>query len=80
MHSIDGSTYICHTCHGALKLGRIPAQSKANRMTLDEIPDELKDLHFGATHYMQKDSFHEIGEITKRETEGYQRSCSQCSS
>ena len=45
MHSIDGSTYICHTCHGALKLGRIPAQSKANMMTLDEIPDELKDLN-----------------------------------
>ena len=37
--------YICHTCLGALKLGRIPAQSKANSMTLDEIPDELKDLN-----------------------------------
>ena len=43
--SIDGSIYICHTCHGALKLGRIPAQRKANRMALDEIPDELKDLN-----------------------------------
>ena len=43
--SIDGSIYICHTCHGTLKLGRIPAQSKANRKALDEIPDELKDLN-----------------------------------
>ena len=43
--SIDGSIYICYTCHGVLKLGRIPAQSKANRMALDEIPDELKDLN-----------------------------------
>ena len=33
--SIDGSIYICHTCHAALKLGKIPAQSKANRMALD---------------------------------------------
>ena len=41
--SIDGSIYICHTCHTALKSGKIPAQSKANRMALDEIPDELKD-------------------------------------
>ena len=54
MHSIDGSTYICHTCHGALKLGRIPAQSKANRMTLDEIPDELKDLNTLELHIICK--------------------------
>ena len=52
--SIDGSTYICHTCHGALKLGRIPAQSKANRMTLDEIPDELKDLNTLELHIICK--------------------------
>ena len=54
MHSIDGSTYICHTCHGALKLGRIPAQSKANMMTLDEIPDELKDLNTLELHIICK--------------------------
>ena len=52
--SIDGSIYICHTCHGALKLGRIPAQSKANRMTLDEIPDELKDLNTLELHIICK--------------------------
>ena len=46
--------YICHTCHGALKLGRIPAQSKANRMTLDEIPDELKDLNTLEVHIICK--------------------------
>ena len=54
MHSIDGSTYICHTCHGVLKLGRIPAQSKANRMILDEIPDELKDLNTLELHIICK--------------------------
>ena len=37
--SIDGSIYICLTCHKTLKSGRVPAQSKANRMALDEIPD-----------------------------------------
>ena len=46
-------------------------------MALDEIPDELKDLNNLATHYMQKDSFYEISEITKRETERHQRSCSE---
>ena len=51
--SIDGSMYICHTCHGALKLGRIPSQSKANRMT-DEIPDELKDLNTLELHIICK--------------------------
>ena len=52
--SIDGSIYICHTCHGTLKLGRIPAQSKANRMALDEIPDELKDLNTLELHIICK--------------------------
>ena len=52
--SIDGSMYICHTCHGTLKLGRIPSQSKANRMTLDEIPDELKDLNTLELHIICK--------------------------
>ena len=52
--SIDGSMYICHMCHRALKLGRIPSQSKANRMTLDEIPDELKDLNTLELHIICK--------------------------
>ena len=52
--SIDGSIYICHTCHTTLKLGRIPAQSKANRMALDEIPDELKDLNNLELHIICK--------------------------
>ena len=52
--SIDGSMYICHMCHGALKLGRIPSQSKSNRMTLDEIPDELKDLNTLELHIICK--------------------------
>ena len=43
--SADGSTYICHNCHKTLKSGRIPAQSKANLMDLEEIPDELKDMN-----------------------------------
>ena len=43
--SPDGLTYICHSCHKTLKSGRIPAQSKANLMDLEDIPDELKDLN-----------------------------------
>ena len=41
-------------CHGASKLGRIPSQSKANRMTLDEIPHELKDLNTLELHIICK--------------------------
>ena len=52
--SIDGSIYICHTCHAALKSGKIPAQSKANRMALDEIPDELTDLNNLGLHIICK--------------------------
>ena len=43
--SPDGSIYICLNCHRTIKSGRIPAQSKANCMDLEEIPDELKDLN-----------------------------------
>ena len=54
MSSIDGCVYICHNCHRTLKLGRVPAQSKANRMALDEIPDELKDLNNLELHIICK--------------------------
>ena len=43
--SPDGSIYICHSCHKTLQSGRMPAQSKANYMDLEDIPDELKDLN-----------------------------------
>ena len=52
--SIDGSIYICLTCHKTLKSGRVPAQSKANRMVLDEIPDELKHLNDLELHIICK--------------------------
>ena len=54
LSSIDGSTYICHCCHRTLKLGRIPAQSKANRMELEEIPDQLRDLNNLELHIICK--------------------------
>ena len=43
--SPHGSIYICHSCHKTLQSGRMPAQSKANYMDLEDIPDELKDLN-----------------------------------
>ena len=46
--------YICHTCHTALKSGRIPAQIKANRMALDEILGELTDLNNLELHIICK--------------------------
>ena len=54
LSSIDGSTYICHCYHRTLKLGRIPAQSKANRMELEEIPDQLRDLNNLELHIICK--------------------------
>ena len=43
--SADGSIYICHSCHKTLQSGTLPAQSKANYMYLEKIPDKLKDLN-----------------------------------
>ena len=43
--STDGAIYICITCHRTLKSNKVPAQSKANGMELEDIPNELKDLN-----------------------------------
>ena len=39
-----GKCWICKTCHGALRFGKIPIQSWSNGLKLDEIPQELADL------------------------------------
>ena len=39
-----GKSWLCSTCHNALKKGKIPTQSWANGLTLDGILPELKDL------------------------------------
>ena len=51
---VSGSIYICHNCHRTLKSGRVPAQSKANCMDLEEVPDELKDLNNMEVHTICK--------------------------
>ncbi|XP_066269843.1 uncharacterized protein [Branchiostoma lanceolatum] len=40
----NGKSWICRTCHTALKQGNVPTQSWLNDMALDDIPDELNDL------------------------------------
>ena len=52
--SVNGSIYICHNCHRTLKSGRVPSQSKANCMDLEEVPDELKDLNNMEVHTICK--------------------------
>jgi len=42
--SSHGQTYVCYTCDGNLKYGRMPCQSKANGLDLDNIPTELQGL------------------------------------
>ncbi|XP_078603869.1 uncharacterized protein LOC144877698 [Branchiostoma floridae x Branchiostoma japonicum] len=37
-------SWICRTCHTALKQGNVPTQSRINDMELDVIPEELKEL------------------------------------
>ena len=34
--------HLCHTCHKAIKKGKIPSISSANGLTLESIPEELK--------------------------------------
>ena len=35
--------YICDTCHKHLSENEMPCQTVFNKMSLDPIPDELKD-------------------------------------
>ena len=37
--------WICMTCDHNLKRGRLPAQAKANKLELEDIPPELLDLN-----------------------------------
>ena len=53
-YSADGLIYICLSCNKKLQSGTIPAQSKANCMDLEEIPDELKDLNNLELHTISK--------------------------
>ena len=43
--SVQGCLWICKTCDCTLKQGRMPAQAKANNLTLDDVPPELSDLN-----------------------------------
>ena len=44
LRSFDEKTYICDTCHKHLSRNKMPCQTVFNKMSLDPIPDELKDL------------------------------------
>ena len=69
MSSIDGYTYICHSCHNSLKSGTVPAKSKANLMDLEQIPDELKDLNNLELHSISKRILFMKLVVTMRKTE-----------
>ena len=43
--SVQDCLWICKTCDCTLKQGRMPAQAKANNLTLDDVPPELSDLN-----------------------------------
>ena len=42
--SIDGTEWICGTCHSNLKSGKLPPCAKANKASFPQQPDVLKDL------------------------------------
>ena len=44
VRSFDEKNYICHTCHKHFSRNEIPCQAVFNKMSLDPIQDELKDL------------------------------------
>ena len=44
MKSFDERLYICETCHKHLNKNEIPCQAVCNKMAVDPIPSELKDL------------------------------------
>ncbi|XP_062602888.1 uncharacterized protein LOC134264626 [Saccostrea cucullata] len=41
----QSSLWICFTCHRKILSGNTPAEAVVNRMSLEEIPSELKDLN-----------------------------------
>ena len=44
VRSFYEKTYICDTCHKHPSRNKMPCQAVFNKMSLDPIPDELKDL------------------------------------
>lgn len=42
---IKSKLWICYTCHRKILNGNVPAESAANKMTLEDIPKELKQLN-----------------------------------
>ena len=43
--SAKDKVWVCKTCDYALRRGRVPAQAKANKLDLEDIPVELSDLN-----------------------------------
>ena len=43
--SFNKQGWICKTCNLALMKGKMPIQAKANRLSLDKVPQELSDLN-----------------------------------
>ena len=44
VRSFDEKIYICDACHKHLSRNKIPYQAVFSKMSLDSIPDELKDF------------------------------------
>ena len=44
MRSFDKKTYICDACYKHLSGNEMPCQAVFNKMSLDPIPNELKDF------------------------------------
>ena len=64
--------YICETFHTNLCRNEIPSEAVCNKMTLDCIPDELKDLNkidkvllFKITLFKEMGVMHGKGEFSK---------------
>ena len=54
MRSFDEITYIFDTCHKLLSRNEISCQAVFSKMSLDPIPDELKDLKKVAKIFISK--------------------------
>ena len=54
MRSFDEKTYIFDTCHKLLSRNEISCQAVFSKMSLDPIPDELKDLKKVAKIFISK--------------------------
>ena len=72
----DGKEYICKTCHRHLKKGKVPPESVANGLDVEEIPECMRDMNELEAHFVaQKIIFMKMVSLPKGKQKGLKGAC-----